>query len=119
MSPVFQYVKKFHSGAAGPLDEIRYKTVNIYSFSLSSWHDILKRLNQYISDGIVNDFYEVIFAKMVTDGSLSLQAVSFDSKPWYEIDTIADLAEAEKLFLADQPFCKEVRKLKRTINEAI
>jgi len=114
----FKHVTKFHNGA-GHLDEIRYKTVNIYSFSLSSWHDILKRLNQYISDGIVNDFYEVIFAKMVTDGSLSLQAVSFDSKPWYEIDTIADLAEAEKLFLAKPPFCKEVRKLKGTINEAV
>jgi len=113
-----KHVTKFHN-CAGHLDEIRYKTVNIYSFSLSSWHDILKRLNQYISDGIVNDFYEVIFAKMVTDGSLSLQAVSFDSKPWYEIDTIADLAEAEKLFLAKPPFCKEVRKLKGTINEAV
>jgi len=114
----FKHVTKFYNGA-GPLDEIRYKTVNIYSFSLSSWHGILKRLNQYISDGRVNDYYEVIFAKMVTDGSLSLRAVSFDSKPWYEIDTIADLAEAEKLFLTEQPFCKEVRKLKRTINEAI
>ena len=38
---------------------------------------------------------------MVVDGSLSLQAVSFDHKPWYEVDTIEDLAEAEKLFPAD------------------
>jgi choline kinase len=35
---------------------------------------------------------------MIADGSLSFDMVSFDSKPWYEIDTIEDLAKAEKLF---------------------
>ena len=98
----FQYVKKFHSGAAGPLDEIRYKTVNIYSLSLFSWLDIRERLDKYISAGRVNNYYEAVFAEMVADGNLSLQAVFFDSNPWYEIDTIADLAEAEKVFSADR-----------------
>ena len=101
----FQYVTKFHNDI-GHLNEIRHKTVNIYSFSLSSWHGISERLDQYISDGMVNDYYEAVFAEMVTDGSLSLQAVSFDSKPWYEIDTIADLAEAEQLFSAELLFRK-------------
>ncbi|WP_292469941.1 phosphocholine cytidylyltransferase family protein [Methanolobus sp.] len=96
------HVKKFQSGIAGPLDEIRYKTVNIYSFSLPSWHSIKERLGQYISAGKVNDYYENVFAEMVADGSLSLETVSFDGKRWYEIDTIADLAKAEKLFSADK-----------------
>ena len=98
----FQQVKAFQNGAAGPSDEIRYKTVNIYSLSLSSWHRITERLDQHISAGKVNDYYETVFAEMVADGSLSLQTVSFDDKPWYEIDTIEDLAEAEKLFSADR-----------------
>ena len=106
----FQYVTKFHNGV-GSLDEIRYKTVNIYSLSLSSWHGISERLDQYISDGMVNDYYEAVFAAMVTDGSLSFQAVFFDNKPWYEIDTIADLAEAEKSFSAG-PFFKKHEGLK-------
>ncbi len=97
-----QDVKKFQKGIAGPFDEIRYKTVNIYSFSRSSWHSITERLNQYISAGRVNDYYETVFADMVADGSLSLKTVSFDSKRWYEIDTVKDLAEAEKLFSADK-----------------
>ena len=46
------------------------------------------------------NYYEAVFAAMVTDGSLFFQAVSFDNMPWYEIDTIADLAEAEKSFSA-------------------
>ena len=96
-----QQIKSFQNGTAGHLDEIRYKTVNIYSFSLSSWRAIVERLNQYISAGNVNCYYETIFAEMVEEGNLSLQAVSFDRKPWYEIDTIKDLAEAEKIIPAD------------------
>jgi len=98
----FQEVKAFWIGTDGPSDEIMYKTVNIYSFSLSSWHQIKERLDQHISAGRVNDYYETVFEEMVADGSLSLQTVSFDGKPWYEIDTIEDLAKAEEIFLADR-----------------
>jgi NDP-sugar pyrophosphorylase family protein len=96
-----QFVKKFQKGTTQVYDDIRYKTVNIYSFSLSSWYAIVERLDQYISVGRVNNYYETVFAEMVADGSLYFKAVSFDYKPWYEIDTIADLAEAEKLFPAE------------------
>ena len=98
----FQEVEAFWTGTAGPSDEVMYKTVNIYSFSLSSWHRIKERLDQHISAGRVNDYYETVFAAMVADGNLSLQTVSFDGKPWYEIDTIEDLAAAEEIFLTDR-----------------
>lgn len=91
-------VTKFHKGTIDTYTDIRYKTVNIYSFSLSSWRAIVKKLNRYISIGNVNCYYETVFAEMVADKSLSFESVSFDHKPWYEIDTINDLAEAEKLF---------------------
>jgi NDP-sugar pyrophosphorylase family protein len=93
-----QQVTRFQKGTTENYTGIRYKTVNIYSFSLSSWKAIIKKLNQYISKGTVNCYYETVFAEMVKDGSLVLKTVSFDNKPWYEIDTIEDLAEAEKLF---------------------
>lgn len=91
-------VTQFHKGTADTYSDIRYKTVNIYSFSLSSWRAIIKKLNQYISEGSVNCYYENVFSDMIDDKSLLLESVSFDHKPWYEIDTIQDLAEAEKLF---------------------
>ena len=97
-----QFVKKFQNGIAGTFDETRYKTVNMYSFSLPSWHSIIEKLDQYISVGNVNNYYETVLAEMVADGSLSLKTVSFDDKPWYEIDTMEDLAEAKKLFPADE-----------------
>lgn len=98
----FNQVDAFQNSAEYSADKTRYKTVNIYSLSLSSWQGIAARLDQYISAGRVNDYYEAVFAEMVADRCLSLQTVYADSTPWYEIDTIADLAKAEKLFSADR-----------------
>ena len=61
-----QCAKKFQNGITGTFEEIRYKTVNMYSFSLSSWYNIKERLDQYISAGRVNNYYESVFAEMVT-----------------------------------------------------
>jgi len=97
-----QQVKAFFAGNVECLGEIKYKTVNIYSLSRTSWRRVVNVLEKRISDGKVNDYYETVFAEMIADGSLSFKYVSFDSEPWYEIDTVEDLAEAENLFLAEQ-----------------
>ena len=91
-------VIQFQPGTTETYTETRYKTVNIYSFSLDSWQKISKKLNQYIAEGSVNSYYETVFSDLVDEQELQLEAVSFDKKPWYEVDTIDDLAEAEKLF---------------------
>jgi len=93
-----QYVKAFWAAGSDSLGERQYKTVNIYSLSLNSWRGVVERLNQRIADGKVNDYYEVVFAEMIADGRLSFKSVSFDAMPWYEIDTLQDLKQAEKLF---------------------
>ncbi len=108
-----QQVKAFWAGNAYSFGAIKYKTVNIYSISLNSWHCIVKKLDQHISEGKVNDYYETVFADMIADGSLFFKIVSFDGKPWYEIDTIEDLAEAEKLFSSDNYTCTEIVALSR------
>ncbi len=76
----------------------RYKTVNVYSLSPPTWDMAKKRLAQYISEGRVNEYYESVFADMVADGMLSLETVFFDPDHWYEIDTIVDLNEADRMF---------------------
>jgi hypothetical protein len=95
----FQQVEAFWADNADSFGETQYKTVNIYSISLNSWCKIVDRLDNHISDGKVNGYYETVFAEMIEDGSLNFKTVSFDGKPWYEIDTIEDLAQAEKLLL--------------------
>ncbi|MFH2059504.1 MAG: hypothetical protein ABIJ59_11465 [Pseudomonadota bacterium] len=91
-------VDAFHSDAKNNSEQTRYKTVYIYSLSVSSWYRVIAKLDQYIFAGRVNDYYEAVFRQMVAEKSLSFQAVFFNHKPWYEIDTIEDLVSAEKLF---------------------
>ncbi len=79
-------------------DAPRYKTVNLYSLSLETWNSVEKRLSRYVSEGRLGEYYEAVFADMVADGSLAFDAVFFDTEQWYEIDTLKDLDEAEKLF---------------------
>ena len=97
----FRQVKAFLAAKADSHGDVKHKTVNIYSLSHKSWHGIVKRLDKRISDGKVNDYYEIVFAEMIAGGSLSFETVSFDGKPWYEIDTLEDLIKAEKLFSLD------------------
>lgn len=90
-------VTTFSIGGNEYTRDTHYKTVNIYSLSRSSWRKIVERLDRYISSGKVNDYYEVIFKEMIADKSLSMEGVFFDPKCWYEIDTLADLENAERL----------------------
>ena len=81
----------------GHLRDSAYKTVNICSLSRATWSHVLPRLEQVIADGRVNEYYEVVFAEMVDDGSLSFECVLFDSDQWYEVDTLEDLPGAERI----------------------
>ena len=90
-------VQAFGMGGNGYTEITRYKTVNIYSLSDSSWRNVVEQLEHHISSGKVNEYYEVVFKEMIADGSLSMDGVFFDPERWYEIDTPADLANAERI----------------------
>ena len=90
-------VQAFGMGSNGYTEITRYKTVNIYSLSDSTWRKVVERLELHISSGKVNEYYEVVFKEMIADGSLSMDGVFFDPERWYEIDTPADLANAERI----------------------
>ncbi len=75
-----------------------FKTVNIYSFSRSTWQLIWERLDQHVSAKKVKRYYETVFAEMVAEGNLTFAPVFFDADRWYEIDTLEDLSAAEKMF---------------------
>lgn len=91
-------LKAFCLGAESRNNARHYKTVNIYNFSRNTWRLIQERLDQYISAGKVNGYYEAVFAEMVAEGTISLTPVFFDAAHWYEIDTLEDLSAAEKMF---------------------
>ncbi len=91
-------VRAFNVGGGAEDDVPRYKTVNVYSLSAPTWNKTVTRLNRYISNGRVGEYYEAVFAEMVADGTLSFEVAFFDPDRWYEIDTMADLNEAERRF---------------------
>jgi choline kinase len=93
-----QRITDFRVGHSEVVDDSRYKTVNICSLSLPSWQRVVERLDQRISAGKVNDYYEAVFAEMMADQSLSFEPVFFDKGRWYEVDTVEDLHEAQRLF---------------------
>ena len=100
-------VTAFHVGH-NVNDARRYKTVNIYSLSLQSWHGAIERLEGFIAEGRVGEYYETVFADMVADGSTRFDAVFFDENKWYEIDTVPDLNQAELMFPGAPPVASAV-----------
>jgi CTP:phosphocholine cytidylyltransferase-like protein len=91
-------VTAFHLCVVSDDNAPQYKTVNLYSLSLPSWSKIEERLSQYVSERRLGEYYEVVLAEMVADGTLCFDAVFFDADRWYEIDTKMDLRGAENLF---------------------
>lgn len=94
----FQRIMAVRIGGSTIADDFSYKTVNICSLSMESWQRVQERLNRRVLGGRVDEYYEVVFADMVADGSLSFNAVFFDPDRWYEVDTAEDLRECERLF---------------------
>lgn len=92
-----EQVKAFHLKDIQS-DERQYKTVNLYSLSLQTWEKLKEKLSHYISARRLGEYYETALADIVAEGALSFKAVFFDSARWYEIDTLADLHAADKLF---------------------
>lgn len=95
-----QRVKAFHLNSVKSAEH-QYKTVNLYCLSLPTWLKLEEKLGDYISAQQLGGYYEVALADMVAEGALSFEAIFFDEARWYEIDTLADLREADKLY--DRP----------------
>ena len=92
-------VAAFHlladGGTPGPC-----KTVNIYALSLHSWRRVTRRLDEYVAAGNTGCYYEAAFAELVVEGALDLVAVDFPADRWYEIDTVKDQREADRVMAA-------------------
>ncbi len=101
----FGCVTTFRVGADPCAPELAHKTVNLYSLSTSTWREVVRRLDRRIAAGKVHDYYEVVFAEMLTEGLLTLQSVHFDEGRWCEVDTLEDLRVAEQIFFDSRGAC--------------
>ena len=110
-------VSTFNVGGGAEDGARRYKTVNVYSLSTPTWNKVATRLNRFITDGRVGEYYEAVFTEMVADGTLSFEVAFVDPDRWYEIDTMADLNEAERMFgrVSRRHFGPDVDRLQTTV----
>ena len=78
-----------------PDDQCIYKTVNIYSFSNTTWQLLTDEIESNIQRGNVNCFYEKAIQKLIKSRSLKLKMVNFSDVWWDEIDTPDDLLRVQ------------------------
>ena len=73
------------------------KTVNIYKFSLRAFEDVLiPAIEDNVLRGLTDDYYEMVIANAVADGSMGLDVLRTGIRAWAEIDTMEELADAER-----------------------
>ena len=70
-------------------------TVNVCSLARGTWRVVRERLDRHIAAGHAGYFHDVVFAEMIEEGSMALEAVVFPEDRWYEVDTPADREAAE------------------------
>lgn len=76
-----------------------HKTVNAASFSAAWWRTWFRpALDALVAAGRTGEFYEAAVADALAAGAPPLTAVVAGDRDWFEIDTHADLAMAEKAF---------------------
>ena len=78
------------------------KTVNIYKLSQEALQDhIVPQLDFYLAQQRDNQYYEAVFADLISQGSMRLAVLHAAPNRWAEIDTMEDLQATEKLFAAE------------------
>jgi L-glutamine-phosphate cytidylyltransferase len=75
-----------------------WKTVNLYSFSERTWQVYRPTLDDAVSAGHLQDYYEAALGDLINAGTVSLKAVDFSARRWMEVDDLTDLARAEARF---------------------
>jgi choline kinase len=74
------------------------KTVNIYKFSFEAFEDMsMPAIEDNVLRGMTDDYHEMVISNAVADGSTALDAMRTGIRAWAEIDTMEELADAERL----------------------
>ena len=75
------------------------KTVNIYKLSQEALQDhIVPALDSYVAQQRNDQYYEAVFADLISRDAMRLAVLPAAPNRWAEVDTWEDLQAAEKLF---------------------
>jgi L-glutamine-phosphate cytidylyltransferase len=84
-------LEKLYTTTSPPAIANLYKTVNIYSFCISTWKKIEKEIGRQIVKGNSHVFYETAINKLVEKFQIKLEIADLSGMWWDEIDTPEDL----------------------------
>lgn len=74
------------------------KTVNIYKFCRETMtRKLMPALGDAIAQGLTDDYYEMAIAEAIENGNIRLNVLRTGPRVWAEIDTVEDLADAQRL----------------------
>jgi len=79
-----------------PSDAKIFKTVNMASFSNTTWQELLIELNNCIEGDGAHRFYEECIKSLVQKNKIKLQSIDFSELWWDEIDSEEDLNRVNK-----------------------
>ena len=73
------------------------KTVNIYKFCHRAVRELMPTLDEYVSEGLTDHYYEMAISEAIADGAIRLNVLRTGRHAWAEVDTPEDLAAAESM----------------------
>ena len=87
------------------------KTVNIYKLSQEVLQDqIVPELDSYVAQERYDQYYEAVFADLISRNAMRLAVLSAAPNRWAEVDTWDDLQAAEQLFAKEIPTPEKTRR---------
>ncbi len=79
----------------------KYKTVNFFKLAAEFLANVfLPRLEAFISNGQLNDFYEIVLRDIIREGRHSIYMHLIEGSEWYEVDAPEELKVAEEIVKA-------------------
>ena len=85
-------------GKAVPLAESHGESIGIERIAASASEKLFDALDERISAGITNLYYEDVYSEMIGRGELAAEVADVSGLRWTEVDTFEDLEAARRLF---------------------
>jgi hypothetical protein len=76
-----------------------FKTMNLLRFAAGTLRNtVVPALDQLVNDAETNVYTEQLLGRLIRNRGFKLGAARCDDVRWYEIDSVADLRIAERIF---------------------
>ena len=84
-------------GKSIPLHQAHAESVGIEKLDVHTAREVFSRIEVLRRSGIVNRYYEDVYADLIRESMIAPHAVDMSGFPWTEVDTFEDLNHAREL----------------------